>query len=152
MSVPVRAPTERSPRSPRWGFLARHWVRVGGEPFLGRLQVIQCPWFALLLTRIHGPDEGRDPHDHSRRFASFILSGGYTEAVFTDPGDLTCTRPRAHRAGSVHVMRPGHAHLITSVRGPLRTLVVAGRHRGTWSFWTAGGKVDWREYGAGEAA
>ena len=146
----MNAVTERSSRSPRWGFLGRHWVRVGGRPFLDRRQVIQVPWFSLLLTRIHGPDEGRDPHDHSRWFASLILSGGYDETVWTDPSDLSRTRSRSHWKWSVHVMRAGHAHLITAVRPPLRTLVIAGRHRGTWSFWTPAGKVDWREYGAAE--
>jgi hypothetical protein len=152
VSIPAAAVTERSSRSPRWGFLGRHWVRVGGELFLDRRQLVQTPWFSLLLTRIHGPDEGRDPHDHSRWFASFALTGGYDETVWTDPAHLSRTRVRSHRAGSVHVMRAEHAHLITSVRGPLRTLVIAGRHRGTWSFWTPQGKVDWREYRAGEAA
>ena len=132
----MTATTERSSRSPLWGFLGRHWVRVGGKPF---------------LTRIHGPDEGRDPHDHSRWFASLILTGAYDETVWTDPSDLSLTRRRVHWAGSVHVMRTEHAHLITEVRGSLRTLVVAGRHRGGWSFWTPGGKVDWRDYEAPEA-
>jgi hypothetical protein len=146
------AVTERSARSSRWGLMAPDRRRVDGQPFITRRQVIQTPLFSVLFSRIHGPDGRGDPHDHSRWFASLILSGGYTETVFTDPSDLSRTRARRHRAGSVHVMRAEHAHLITSVRGPLRTLVIAGRHRGTWSFWTAAGKVDWREYGRGGAA
>lgn len=150
------AVTERSARSPRWGLMARHWVRVGGEPFISRRQVVQTPWFSLLVSRIHGHDEGRDPHDHSRWFVSFKARGGYDEIVFLDPADLSRIRVRRHRRWSVHVMRPEYAHLITAVRQPLWTVVIAGRHRGTWSFWTPDGKVDWREYGAdgteGEAA
>jgi hypothetical protein len=38
------------------------------------------------------------------------------------------------------------AHNIIAVHGKLRTLVLAGRSRGTWSFWTPAGKVDWREH------
>ena len=143
--------TERSGRSPRWGLMGRHWVRIGGEPFIDRRQVVQVPWFSLLVSRIHGPDAGRDPHDHSRWFASLILSGGYCETVYLDPADLARVRVRRHRRWSVHVMRPEHAHLITAVSGPLRTVVLAGRHRGTWSFWTPDGQVDWRAYGAAES-
>lgn len=145
------AVTVRSGRSPRWGLMARHRVTVGGKPFITRRQVVQTPLFSVLVSRIHGPDEGRDPHGHSRWFASLILTGGYGEIVFLDPADLPEVRIRRHRRWSVHVMRPGHAHLITSVRHPLRTVVIAGRHRGTWHFWTPAGRVDWREYGAGEA-
>jgi hypothetical protein len=77
-----------------------------------------------------------------------ILSGAYEETVWDDPGNLSRRRHRAHRRWSAHVMRPEHAHVITSLRAPLRTLVIAGRHRGTWHFWTPEGPVDWREYGA----
>ena len=94
----------------------------------------------------HSPDAQRDPHDHSRWFASFILSGAYSEKVWAVPGDLGVYTVRRHARFSLHVMPADRAHLITEVTSPLRTLVLAGKTRGTWSFWTAGGKVDWRAY------
>ncbi len=149
MSTGTTVPaTQRARRSPRWDFMGRYQVRVGGELFIDRLRVIQCPWFAVLVSRIHGPDTGRDPHNHSRAFATFILSGSYTERVWASPADLAPWREREHPRWSLKVMRRSWAHEITSVRGPLRTLVIAGRHHGTWHFWTADGPVDWREYGA----
>ena len=138
--------TERSNASPRWGVMRRHWVRVGGKLFLTRLQVIQVPWFSVLFTDIHHPDDDRDPHDHSRAFISLIRSGGYAENVYLDPGDLSRYEVRCHGRWSVHLMRSSRAHLITEISSPLRTVVLAGRHRGTWSFWTPQGKVDWKDH------
>jgi hypothetical protein len=147
MSDNDRIATERSSASPRWGLWQRHWVRTGGQLLLERLQVAQSPWFSVLLTHIRKPDNGRDPHDHSRWFASIIVSGGYCEEVFTDSSDLSKRHHRSHGRWSLHVMKPEDAHLITAVKEPLVTLVIAGRHRGTWSFWTPAGKVDWKRYG-----
>lgn len=138
--------TERSAASARWALMQRHWVRVDGRPFLRRRQIVQTPWFSLLLTRIYGPDTGRDPHDHSRWFLSLRLSGRYRETVFTDPGDLSACYTAVRHRWTAHVMPADRAHVITEVTAPLRTLVFAGRHRGTWSFWTMDGKIDWKDY------
>jgi hypothetical protein len=136
---------------PRWGVNRRYWVRVGDEPFLDRRVLVICPQFAVLLTDIYGPDAGRDPHDHSRAFTSLILSGSYAEDVYCDPGDLRKVTRRHHRRWSVHRMPAGRAHGITSVPGgTARTLVLAGRSRGTWSFWTPRGKVGWKAYDSAE--
>jgi hypothetical protein len=132
---------------PLWGLNRDYWVRVGDEPFLDRKVLVICPWFGVFLTEIHKPDANkRDPHDHSRGFVSLILSGGYTEEVFSDPAVLA-SYERRHRRWSCHVMPMDKAHVITAVTGPLRTLVIAGRSRGTWAFWTTQGKVDWKAYG-----
>lgn len=134
---------------PLWGINRDYWVRIGDEPFLDRRVIVICPWFAVLLTEIYKPDsDQRDPHDHSRWFASWVISGGYTEDVYSDPADLAGSRrSRRHRRWSVHAMPASRAHTITAVDKILRTLVIAGRSRGTWAFWTPRGKVDWKAYG-----
>ncbi len=153
--------TRRSPKSPRWDLMGRYRVEVGGELFLDRLRIVQCPLFAVLLTRIRQPDAGRDPHSHSRAFATLILSGGYTERVWPRPEGL---RGPERDTWASHVLHQGHerrhgrfslrclpqswAHRITRVDGNLRTLVIAGpHHREPWSFWTPDGPVPWQEYG-----
>jgi hypothetical protein len=135
----------------RWGVNRPYWVRVGDEPFLDRKVLVICPWFGVFLTEIYKPDAGRAPHDHSRTFASLILSGGYTELVYSDPA-CARLRVRHHERWSFHVMPRSKAHTITEVHGRLRTLVFAGKSRGTWAFWTAQGKVDWKTYGLESAA
>jgi hypothetical protein len=152
--------TERSPRSPRWDFLGRYQVRVDGELFLDRLRLVQTPLFAILLTRIYRDDAERDPHNHSRAFCTLILSGSYAERVWPRPEGLALPRSdswasdvlhqgheRHHGRFSLMRLPQGWAHSITRIDGPLRTLVIAGRHRGTWHFWTADGPVDWKDYG-----
>jgi hypothetical protein len=129
-----------------WGVGRDYWVRVNELPFLNRKVVLICPWFAVLLTDILAPDNARDPHDHSRWFASWILRGGYTEVVYSDPKNLAQIRRRRHRRWSWHVMRATEAHVIVKVEPHLKTLVLAGRSRGTWAFWTPRGKVDWKAY------
>lgn len=137
----------KSGGQPLWGISRDYWVNIGGEPFLRRKILVICPWFGIFLTRIYAPDDAkRDPHDHSRWFASLILSGGYAENVYDDPARLMPVT-RRHRRGSVHMMPVSRAHAITAVAGPLRTLVLAGPSRGTWAFWTPAGKVDWKDYG-----
>jgi hypothetical protein len=132
---------------PLWGINRDYWVRVGDEPFLDRRVLVITPWFGIFLTDIYQPDANqRDPHDHSRPFTSWVISGGYTEEVFSDPVILTSSQ-RQHRRWSLHQMPVSQAHVITAVTAPLRTLVFAGRSRGTWSFWTLQGKVDWKVYG-----
>jgi hypothetical protein len=149
--------TSRTPRSPRWDLLHRYTVDVDGKLHLDRLRLVQTPLFAVLLTRILEPDPGRDPHNHSRRIVwTFILRGGYTETVWPMP-DLIGRDPcgalaricheREHGRWSAMKLPQHWAHRITDVRPGTLTLVLAGRHRRAWSFWTAHGPVDWRDYG-----
>jgi hypothetical protein len=116
-----------------------------GRPYLSRLRVVQTPWFSVLLHRIHAPDLDRDPHDHPWAFASFILSGGYTEVIYSEPGSRDA-RIREHRRWSLHAMPLHLAHKITGIDGVLWTLVIAGRRHPSWRFWTENGPVDWKDY------
>jgi len=127
--------------------MGRYQVRVGGELFLDRLRVVQVPWFAVLLTRIYADDLDRDPHNHSRAFVTFIVSGGYAERVWNTSRVTGEGHVREHRRFSLRFLPQSWAHQITRVDGPLRTFVIAGRHHGTFHFWTAQGPVDWRDYG-----
>jgi hypothetical protein len=131
----------------RWAFFDGLDVGADGDPYLDRLRNIQTPWFGLYLHHIHRPDKDPDPHDHPWSFLSLILAGGYTETVWPDktslPGDCSLReRPR----WSLRGLGRDAAHIITSIRGPLWTLVLTGPRRGDWGFWTAEGLVPWRDY------
>jgi len=141
----------RNRPSVRWAFMQGFHVSKNGRPYLDRLRVVQTPWFGILLHRIHEPDTDRDPHDHPWPFASLILSGGYTECVHDKPGDLSSHEHHERLRWSWHRMPLDRAHHITEINGVLWTLVLTGRRRPTWRFWTAGGPVDWKAYlAAGE--
>jgi hypothetical protein len=130
--------------------MSRYQVHKDGRPFIDRLRLIQVPWFAVYLTRIHAPDTDRAPHDHSRSFWTFILSGSYEERVWPcpdHPGTLLEEGVmRSHARWSRKYIPRTWAHQITEVRNPLITLVIAGRRAETWHFWEPDGPVDWREH------
>jgi hypothetical protein len=130
-------------------------VMLEGRPYLDRLRVVQTPFFSVLLHRIHGPDPGRDAHDHPWWFASLILSGSYDERVWVTAGgkqSIGDGHASHRRRFSLHSMPLDRAHRITDVHGVLWTLVLTGRRGPTWRFWTTEGPVDWKDYGKeGEA-
>ena len=126
--------------------MGRYQVDVDGKPHLRRLRVVQTPWFAILLTRILTPDAERDPHNHSRGFVSLILRGGYLEQAWPIAAQPKSTW-RYHNRFSLMGLRQCSAHRIDDVKPGTVTLVLAGRHRGTWAFWTPDGPVDWKDYG-----
>lgn len=132
----------------RWAFLEGFQVVKNDRPFLDRLRVLQTPLCGFYLHRIHVPDQDRDPHDHPWWFASLVLSGGYTERVWDNPADLSCSRLRTRRRFSLRSLSRSQAHTITHVDRVLWTLVVTGRRQSSWRFWTADGPVDWKSYTA----
>jgi hypothetical protein len=138
----------RALKSPRWALLHPFRVNKGGEPFLFRLRVLQTPWFSVLVHHIQKDDLDRAPHDHPWPFASLILRGGYTEQIWDDPTRFDESRTRIRKLCSFRVIKLRQAHQITELHGDVWTLAFAGRHRGTWRFWTAAGFVDRREYEA----
>jgi hypothetical protein len=133
--------------SGHWGLLSAVDIGTEADPYIDRLRLFETPWVSAYLHHIHRPDAESDPHDHPWPFASLVLCGSYTEAV----------RPDKRDAGAVHVLRDrprwslralgrNSAHIITSVRGPLWTLVITGRDGGTWGFYPDGRYVSWRDY------
>lgn len=121
-----------------------------GEVYLRRWYLVATPWFSVLLHQIRTPDKDRDLHDHPWSFVSLVLWGGYDELI----------RPGADWPGSEwsqYGVRRGRlsiayrgatcAHRIVSLhRSPTWTLVLTGRRRREWGFYTRSGWVDWRTY------
>ena len=130
----------------RWGLLSAIDIGANGDAYLDRLRLVQTPWFAVYLHHIHRPDKDVCPHDHPWAFASLVLCGGYSESFWPDktvPGDWEW---RDRRRWSARRLSRNAAHIITDVRGPLWTLVIAGRDHGDWGFWRNGKYIPWREY------
>ena len=137
--------TVRSSKSHRWDLMGNYQVKVNGKIFLNRLRIILTPWFGVYLTRIHEPDLDRSPHNHSRWFGTFILSGSYAEQRWIVP-EMTSLGVRNHRRFSIKVMSRDQAHSITEINGAVRTLVLCGPRYDNFKFWTSAGPVDWRDY------
>jgi hypothetical protein len=132
--------------------------------------------WALMLHRMHRPDEDRAHHDHPWNFWTLVLWGGYVEEVSVPamwgPGDgrhylecparhisaalagerrpCTCVRFKRNR------MRPGtlafrpaeYRHRIATLpKGQALTLVLRTKKRRSWGFWMPGeGWIKWKEF------
>jgi hypothetical protein len=135
-----------SSRGSRWAFLAPLDIGADGDPYLDRLRIIQTPLLGLYLHHIHRADREPDPHDHPWAFISLVLCGYYREHVWPDKHDPDFMIIRHRLRWSLRTIRRDSAHMITEVSGPLWTLVLTGRKRGSWGFWRGGQLIPWTEY------
>jgi hypothetical protein len=149
--MPTRMmPAVGSSHSPRWAFMQRLDIPDAADPsrvYLRRLRVLQTPWFGLLWHRLLLPDSDRAPHDHPWPFASFVVSGKYSERLYARPeAALEEWVDREWRRFSFHTIDTHVAHRITEVSPGTVTLVLTGRRAREWGFWTRKGFVAWRAY------
>lgn len=113
---------------------------IDGQPFLTRFIVFRTPLASVDITRIGMADNQREhPHDHSRDFWSFKLTGWYEEDVFYDRDDLANRRHIRHRRFGIHRLRHTQAHSITRVSPHLVTVLFLGRQRQASNYWTPAG-------------
>lgn len=144
---------ESEPWSEPWQFCTRFDILdpKTGELYLRRYRVLQTPWFGIYLHKIAQPDHDRDLHDHPWPFVSVVLRGGYDETLRAvhDYGNgpvdvgVRCVRGWL----SFAFRRATDAHRITRLhRTPTWTLVIVGRRRKSWGFYTDRGYVPWRTY------
>lgn len=137
-------------RSPRWALWQRMTIPCqDGLAYLVRLRIVQTPWLSVYVHDIHQPDTDRDPHNHPWTFWSLVLRGGYTEQLHPIPYVHVDTwRTNTWRRFSLHRMDRSSAHRIVHAQPGLKTLVITGRRRSTWGFFTQpwGGFVPWQQY------
>lgn len=129
-----------------WAFFEGLELGADGDPYLGRLRVIQTPWCGVYLHHIYRPDKDPDPHDHPWAFWSLVLCGSYREKVWPDKANPGSYRFRVRNRWSWARTGRDAAHIITRISRPLWTLVITGPRRSDWGFWENGEFVPWREY------
>jgi len=130
--------------SARWALFERFDIREPntGELYLRRWRIIQTPWFGVLLHKILTPDGDRHLHDHPWSFLGVVLRGGYAERL---PGGGF--RVKARRPLRPYYKRAEDPHRIMALdRVPTWTLLLVGRRKRTWGFYTEQGWIDWRAY------
>lgn len=147
-------------RSGNWAFMEpMELVRPDGTRYLARMRIVQTPWFALYFHAMEAPDPGLDLHDHPWPFISWVLRGGYTEIradtreagrVFSDAAmSIPSARQNHRRWMSMKLFRMDEAHTIYRLdKSPTWTLMLVGRRRRQWGFYTPDG---WFEHTAYEA-
>ena len=109
--------------SERWALWRWYDIRLDGELYLTRLNLIKTPWFSIKLHWIHRPDPDRDLHDHPWWFISLVLRGGYMELESKDP---------ARKRGEPRLVKRWNfknkttAHRIAEVKPNTLTLILSG--------------------------
>lgn len=162
-------PKRLSPPGNPSRFIFWRWMTITdmeGEPYLTRLYVFRCPKFGINLHWIHRHDWEREVHSHpwgtTKRtsFWSFVVKGGYTEELATVREDSLAWRPDGeptffladHRTKTWgrgwHAFGINDVHRISSVKPGTVTLVVHGKKRSGWGFWSEEQQrlVPWREW------
>lgn len=154
---------ERAIKKRGWGFYASH-IGAPGNIYMRRF-ILLLP-FGLGTIRLHNimrSDDDRHLHDHPFDFTSFLLNGGYIEAVPCE----SCggTRVERDHAGVSHpcqdcwdgrrrnvwprfsiVRRSAEALHSLTLERPVWTLVFAGPKRRDWGFDTEIGWISNERY------
>lgn len=134
--------------TPTWSFFTK--LIVGKDsprgPMLTRYRIAQTPYGSIYVHNHHRLDDDRDCHNHPWSFITLILRGGYSEEFLPFP---TEGRPRWFRIWypfTVHRVLLSQAHRTIAVELNTWTLLVVGRKRQVWGFFTESGFVSWTEY------
>jgi hypothetical protein len=113
--------------------------RHDNQPYLKRLILFRCKWFAVMLHWFLGSDD-ECLHDHPWPFWSFILWGGYTEWTPSREGEVG----RWYGVGSLLRRGASWVHRVEIVPGkPTLTLILHGPKERSWGFFT---KFGWKHH------
>jgi hypothetical protein len=117
-----------------------------GQVYLRRLRVVNTPWFSIMVHWINEPDTGRYSHDHPWNFISWVVRGAYWEEVWPTEKHFDLHLPplqSTRRRWSLHRMSFKAAHRIVLTSADTVTLIVTGKRRRRFRFWTPEGKIPW---------
>jgi len=119
---------------------------VDGKPvlYLRRWHLLTTPWFKIYLHKICQPDLDRDPHDHPWNSRVIMLHGTYEEELFDKDRNKIAIRWR--EALSTRALTTDTVHKITHVPAPVWTIMITGKKKKDWGFYTKEGWVYWRNY------
>lgn len=100
---------------------------------------------SIKIHKIMRNDDDRCEHDHPWWFIRFILWGGYTESV---NGKAYVRKPwRPWAFWRIYPCLPSFRHRITKLtRGVNWSLVICGKNKGSWGFFTKKGWMTWQEF------
>jgi hypothetical protein len=133
-----------------------------GRPYLLRWYIGRRrddgSWY---LHRMIAPDVVKDPHSHPWGFQTWVLSGGYMEAVWVGAnwgpaGEVAGATPRLWRrtydeyldTGDHRSRPPWYKHVIEAVSPNTWTLVRTGKRDQNWGFYSRAQGVftPWQDY------
>ena len=133
--------------------------RVNDEIYLTRWWLLghKKSRVALMLHKMHRPDDHACHHDHPWAFWTLVLKGGYVEQVthrkeiyppYNIRGTVHERVDTRHNKPGMLLYRPAtHTHRIHALpRGSCWTLVFRLPRVRSWGFWTNDGWLAWEEF------
>ena len=125
--------------------------RPDSLPYLFRWKLLALDnGISAYLHHFVGSDWERDLHDHPKTFISIGLKGGYVEEemTFFDRGNYLAwlRQRRQYRAPWARRFPPRHIHRLRVPPRGCWTLVLTGRTKRAWGFWSGAKWTPWREF------
>lgn len=119
------------------------WNQNLGEdecPYARRWALI-TPAGSVRVHNWHRSDDKRAPHSHPWWFVTLVLKGSYEDWSYPERTAAGAPRLEAKmidklRRGSVRYRSPHHVHSVSVNRGGCWTILVTGREKREWGFWT----------------
>lgn len=131
--------------------LPRYSIGKGSDVYLDRYDLLDTPWFAVVLHCFRRGDADPELHNHPWRWAlSMVLSGGYSEERVIRGSVYR----RTVRPGRLNLIWADTYHRVDLLEGECWTLFVTGSKSQSWGFkdrWT-GRVTPWREFVAAREA
>jgi hypothetical protein len=101
-----------------------------GDPYMERYIVFGCNLFSIYIHKFIDDDWSRFPHNHPRKFWSFILAGKYIECCYNKKE----AKYKLYLPGNRNFIGTDTIHRIVGVYRPCWTLCIGGRTSGKWGF------------------
>lgn len=122
--------------------LRGRWAQTIGPPEcpIMRRWILQTPLGSVRLHHFVRPDDQRHLHDHPWWFITLVLKGGYTDITMIDG----VKHQDVLKPGSIRFRPSHHTHIVDTQNS--WTLVITGRLRRKWGFWTEHGFEPVRDY------
>lgn len=111
------------------------WAQEIGPPDcpIMRRWIFQTPLGSIRLHHFLRPDDQRHLHDHPWWFLTFVIFGGYTDVTLIN----NIRYEDKLKIGSIRLRSAYHTHLVETDNS--WTLVITGRLKRKWGFWTERG-------------
>ena len=126
-------------------FVVKTIVAKNGEEHFKRWAIIETRYGSLYIHKISKSDEDKDPHDHPWNFWSFVISGGYIEALNNDGLTFQGVFPRFSLIK--RSSKDFHKIKLLDIDNPTWTIVWVGKKtHPLWGYSTANGWIDHISY------
>ena len=135
-------------------FLVKEIKSKDGVLHFRRYRLLWTPWFAIYIHRIYKSDDDLHPHSHPWNFISLILSGAYCEELYKQELDQVSIVERWFWTTKYNVFLPlsigkrnrHQFHRITTLIGPVTSLVLTYGKCSGWGYKVGGQYVDFKKY------